>query len=92
MDLGIVTVGGIVALSFFVGLICKATPLDNKWIPVICGGSGVVLGILAFFCGMPDMPATDPINAAAIGFASGFAATGVHQVYKQLSTKSDQQK
>jgi hypothetical protein len=34
---------------------------------------------------MPDYPATDYMTAAAIGVVSGFAATGIHQIGKQLS-------
>ena len=36
---------------------------------------------------MPEFPATDVINAAAIGIVSGLAATGAHQVIKQASKK-----
>lgn len=32
---------------------------------------------------MPDFPADDVINAVAVGMASGLAATGVNQLYKQ---------
>ena len=34
---------------------------------------------------MPDFPATDYITALAVGIVSGLAATGINQVYKQLS-------
>lgn len=87
MDLGIVTVAAIVALAYFIGEIVKATPIDNKWIPIFCGASGLILGLVALYIHMPDMPAEDPITAAAIGVASGFAATGINQIYKQLSSK-----
>ena len=33
---------------------------------------------------MPDFPANDVINAAAIGVVSGLAATGINQIGKQL--------
>lgn len=33
---------------------------------------------------MPDFPAADIVTAAAVSVVSGFAATGVNQVYKQL--------
>ena len=33
---------------------------------------------------MPDYPATDYINAAAVGIVSGLAATGVNEAVKQL--------
>ena len=32
--------------------------LDNKWIPIICGVFGAVLGILGMFI-MPEFPASD---------------------------------
>ena len=93
VDLGIATVGSIVVLCFLLGQLMKATPLDNRWIPVICGGFGIGLGILAFYLQIPDSPANDPITAAAVGAVSGFAATGINQIYKQLgdsNTGSDE--
>ena len=73
------------ALVYIIGLCVKASNLDNKWIPVIAGVSGVILGILALYIGVPDFPAADPMTAAAVGGVSGLAATGLHQVKKQLS-------
>jgi hypothetical protein len=69
---------------YVIGLFIKATKLDNKWIPVICGLSGILLGILAWYIGVPDFPAADPLTAAAVGGASGLAATGLDQVAKQM--------
>ena len=85
MDFGIATVAAITALVYIVGLTVKATTLDNKWIPVICGVTGIVLGIVALYAGVPDFPATDPLTAAAVGAASGLAATGVNEAIKQLT-------
>lgn len=85
MDFGIATVAAITALVYIIGLGVKASNLDNKWIPVIAGVSGVILGIMALYAGVPDFPATDPLTAAAVGGASGLAATGLHQAKKQLS-------
>ncbi len=84
MDFGLATVAAITALVYIIGLGIKATKLDNKWIPVICGVSGIILGIVAMAVGVPDFPATDPLTAAAIGGASGLAATGLDQITKQL--------
>ena len=85
MELGIATVAAITALVYIIGLGIKATKLDNKWIPVICGVSGIILGIVAMYVGVPDFPATDPLTAAAVGGASGLAATGLDQVIKQFT-------
>lgn len=84
MDFGIATVAAITALVYIIGLGIKATKLDNKWIPVICGVSGIILGIVAMYIGVPDFPATDALTAAAVGGASGLAATGIDQVVKQF--------
>lgn len=85
MDFGIANVVAITIIVYIIGLGIKATKLDNKWIPVICGVAGIVLGIMALCIGVPDFPATDPMTAAAIGGASGLAATGADQIVKQLN-------
>lgn len=85
-SIGIVGVGSITVLCYLVGEGIKATKMDNKWIPLICGGAGMILGILAMHI-MPEFPATDYITAAATGVISGLAATGINQVVKQLNTK-----
>lgn len=84
MEFGIANVIVITVLVYLVGLGVKATNINNKWIPVICGGVGVILGIVALAIGMPDFPATDYLTAAAVGAASGLAATGADQAFKQL--------
>jgi len=85
---GIASVAAITVICFLVGQAVKATKLDNKWIPIICGIFGLVLGIVAYYIGMPEFPANDVITAAAVGIVSGLSATGLNQAYKQL-TKSN---
>ena len=85
MDFGIANVVAITVIVYIIGLGIRATKLDNKWIPVICGAAGVLLGIAALYLGVPDFPASDPMTAAAVGGASGLAATGLDQVAKQLT-------
>lgn len=82
MDFGVVSVAAITVLCYGVGLLVKATKLNSKWIPVICGGLGIALGVVALYTGMPDFPAGDPITAAAVGGVSGLAATGVNEACK----------
>ena len=84
MDFGIASVAVITVIAFLIGMICKnLTKLDNTWVPVICGIVGGVLGIAGMNI-IPDFPAQDIISAAAVGIVSGLAATGVHQIGKQL--------
>ena len=86
MDFGIASVAGITVICYLAAECIKATPLDNKWLPVICGVLGGALGAAAMFI-MPDYPATDYITAVAVGIVSGLAATGVNQIGKQLTGK-----
>lgn len=82
--LGIASVAAITVLCYWAGMVVKATRADNKYIPVICGAVGALLGLLWFLAGWTDFPATDPITAAAVGIVSGLAATGANQVFKQF--------
>lgn len=60
-----------------------------RFFPVIAAMLGAALGIV-FFYAIPDiMPATNVLVALLIGGSSGLAATGTHQVFKQL-TKIEQ--
>lgn len=84
MDFGIASVAAITVIAYIVGLVVKATPMDDKWIPIICGVVGGVVG----FVGMgsiPEFPASDPISAIAVGIVSGLAAVGINQIGKQLT-------
>lgn len=84
MDFGIAGVAAITVICYLGAQAVKATSLDNKWLPVICGACGGILGVVGMNV-MPSFPAQDIITAAAVGVVSGLAATGVHQAYKQLT-------
>lgn len=91
MNLDFLTIPAIIVLCFGIGQLVKVLPIDEKYIPVICGFAGTALGAVAYLTGIPFMVevASDVMTACAIGMASGFAATGVHQVYKQLTAKEN---
>ncbi len=89
--LGIETVPVIAVIVLLVVQAVKATPLEDKWLPVIAGAVGGVLGLAATFL-MPDYPAHDPLTAVAVGIVSGLAATGAHQIYKQVFASDDNDK
>lgn len=90
MDFEMAGVAVITVIVYLIGMAVRATSLDHKWIPVICGLCGGLLGITAFFwCPIPNFPATDALSAAAIGIVSGLAATGADQIGKQLKRGAD---
>ena len=80
MDFGIAGVAAITVICYLGGMACKTTEkVKDEVIPVVCGVTGGIL--------IPEFPAGDVINAAAIGIVSGLASTGVHQVIKQVGKK-----
>ena len=83
MDFGIASVAAITVICLLVAQGVKATSLDNKWLPVLCGVVGGILGVVGMYV-MPDFPANDVITSIAVGIVSGLAATGANQIYKQL--------
>jgi len=61
-----------------------------RLIPILGAVLGVALGVIAFYAA-PDIIAADNLFTALLtGGASGLAATGGHQVIKQLLTKKDE--
>ena len=87
MDFGIGSVVAITVITYLIGMGCKSwEKLDNKYIPVICGIVGAVLGVVGMQT-MADFPAKDVLNAVAVGIVSGLASTGANQIGKQLSGK-----
>lgn len=81
---GIASVAVITVICYLIGMAVKATAIENKWIPIIVGVSGGVLGVVGMLI-MADFPATDYLTAVAVGIVSGLASTGVNQIAKQMS-------
>lgn len=84
----ITTIPAIIVITYLIGIGCKAIDaIQDKFIPVIVGISGGILGIVGLYV-MPDFPAKDIINALAVGVASGLASTGANQIVKQLKQET----
>lgn len=90
--IGVATVAAIIVICYLIGMIVKASPLQDKWIPIVCGVCGGVIGALALLFGMPEFPAQDYFSAVAVGIMSGLTATGVNQIGKQLAKSGTDEK
>lgn len=79
----------IAVICFFVGFACKKFNNETltRFIPVICGILGAILGIVAFITLPEYIGAANWLCAVAIGIISGLSATGAHQVYKQIKNE-----
>ena len=86
----IATVSCITVICYLIGMACKTIGKINKWIPCIVGACGAALGVIGMKT-VADFPASDVLNALAVGIASGLASTGVNQIVKQL-TQSQEEK
>lgn len=81
-----VSIPAIVVVCYLIGMCIKSFfPKAEKFIPCICGICGAILGVVVFFTIPGYIGADNWLTALAVGIVSGLAATGTHQVYKQLS-------
>lgn len=87
MELELASVASVTVICYLAGIGMKASALESKWIPLVCGVLGAVLGVVGYFT-IPDFPASEPLGAVAVGIVSGLAATGVHQIGKQLGKEA----
>lgn len=85
---GLATIPSIIVICYLAGEAVKLFTLDNKYIPVICGIVGGILGVIGMFA-IPEFPANDYLTAIAVGIVSGLSATGVNQIFKQLTNKNE---
>lgn len=83
MDFGMASVAAITVIAYVFGMVVKASPINDKWIPIICAVVGGALGVAGMHI-MPEFPVNDVISAVAVGIVSGLAATGFNQALKQL--------
>lgn len=80
------SVPAITLVCYFIGWCFKiAFPKLDKYIPIVCGLCGVILGVVVFYTIPGFIGATNWLTAVCIGIASGLSATGINQVYKQLT-------
>ena len=89
-ELGIIGYGAITAIAFFVGFVIKQTPLPDKWIPVFTLATGAGLGLMCFYGAVQDY-AVNVVEGIARGIVSGAAATGIHQIWRQLGGDKDEE-
>lgn len=90
MGIELASVPTIIAIVYVIVMIYKDTIAgckENllKIIPIIAGSLGIFLGILAFYAAPSIMPADNIIMAILVGLISGLSATGINQIYKQMT-------
>lgn len=72
-------------MSIYKTYIAKDNEKLIRFIPLIGGGIGVILGIVFYFLFPALIVATNVGTAILIGCASGLSATGCDQIFKQLT-------
>lgn len=90
--LEIVSVPVIVAIVYGAMALYKHFVKSETWIkliPLWAALLGVLLGIFAYFVVPEIIPAENVLVAILIGGASGLAATGTNQIYKQITKGQD---
>lgn len=88
--LEIVCVPVIVAIVYALMAIYKTYIAKGKenlirFIPLIGGSIGIILGIIFYFACPQLIVASNVFTAILVGLASGLSATGCDQIFKQLT-------
>ena len=65
--------------------IAKGNEKFIRFIPLIAGALGIVLGIVLYYAIPSIIPATGVFTAILVGGASGLSETGCNQIFKQIS-------
>jgi len=89
MNLELISVPAIATIVYWVIYILKVTFNNSekfkRFIPIIAAVLGVVVGIVCYYSLPSIIPTDNVLVAVIIGLASGLSATGVNQVFKQLT-------
>jgi len=72
-------------MSIYKTYIAKDNEKLIRFIPLIGGGLGIILGIVIYFAFPSLIVATNVLTAILVGCASGLSATGCDQIFKQLT-------
>ena len=87
--MGITNVAAITVICYLIGAVLKAwDKFDDRKIPAIMGVAGAILGAVAFYAVPKLVIADDILTAIAVGIVSGFAATGINQIFKQMKKEA----
>lgn len=81
MDL--ISIPTIMVISYLITEIFKLF-IKKKYLPVVAGASGLILGIISFYLVPELIGNTNLLTSIAIGIVSGLAATGSNQILKQI--------
>ncbi len=68
----------------FIKLLTKSNDMFKKFIPVISGFLGMGVSVMLYYVAPTSLAVENVVHAVMIGLASGLAATGTHQIFKQI--------
>lgn len=66
--------------------------INKRYLPIVSGIIGGLLGLLMYVLKIEIMPSKDIISSLAIGIISGLASTGTDQIKKQLNKNKGENK
>lgn len=91
-----VGIPSIIIICYLIGEIFKLLVLKKKnkykYVPIIVGTFGGLLGLLAYYISPSIVLNVDsPFIALALGIVSGLASTGTHEIIKKIIKKEEKE-
>lgn len=85
----------LIPVLYLVGLAIKKSSMNDRWIPIVLGASGVVLAGLYIFATTDMSGGKDAVMAVFVALTQGILTAGAsvyaNQIYKQI-TKGGEEK
>lgn len=73
-------------IAYYVAYVAKVGGVKKKWLPAIAATTGMICGVVSYFCGILN---TDFLDALGLGLFSGFSATGTNEIAKYIFVRKE---
>lgn len=95
MNYTFITIPVITSIVYAIIDVIKTATNSNekflRFIPIVACALGIICSVISFYCVSGVLETSNVFVAIVIGAASGLAATGTNQIFKQFNKDKDKE-
>ena len=95
MNYTFITIPVITSIVYAIINVIKTATNSNekflRFIPIVACALGIICSVISFYCVPGVLDTSNVFVAIVIGAASGLAATGTNQIFKQFNKDKDKE-
>lgn len=95
MNYTFITIPVITSIVYAIIDVIKTATNNNekflRFIPIVACALGIICSVISFYCVPGVLDTSNVFVAIVIGAASGLAATGTNQIFKQFNKDKDKE-